>query len=631
MEARLVAISGPLEGAVFPLAVELSIGREKSNTLPIEDRVLSRRHCLIQKDNGHFNIRDLTSSNGTYVNGLPIAAHVLKDGDQIRAGQSLFLFVHNEVESVVASLPLELAGGNPMAAATVLLKAEDALYLRPQNLPRVDRTVRNLETLLKIGSAIASIRGLEPLQRELLRLILEVIPGDRAAVLLAGKTPDEFTSVYQWNTSAQERPMQVSRTIIDQVIREKVALLSNDVLHDAAIDLTESVIQAHIRSLLAVPLIAFEKCLGAIYLDSQNVSSRLDEDHLQLLTGIAGMAAIALENALLVESLQRENHRLKVEINVEHDMVGGSPRMRYVFDFVGKVAPSASTVLIRGESGTGKELVARAIHRNSPRASKPFVAINCATLTESLLESELFGHEKGAFTGAVAQKKGKLEEASGGSVFLDELGELAPTLQTKLLRVIQEREFERVGGVRPIKADIRLIAATNRDLEEAVKNGTFRRDLYYRINVVSIVLPPLRERREDIVPLANHLVRKHAQNSTRQVTGISDAARAYLVNYDWPGNVRELENAMERAVVLGATELILPEDLPDGVVDADIPGSPSSGSFHEMVRDAKRQIVLKTIEEAGGSYNEAAKRLHLHPTNLHRLIRTLNLREDLNK
>src|ERR1039457_786071 len=173
MEARLVAISGPLEGAVFPLAVELSIGRERSNTLPIEDRVLSRRHCLIQKDNGYFNIRDLTSSNGTYVNGLPIAAHVLKDGDQIGAGQSLFLFVHNEVESVVASLPLELASGNPMAAATVLLKAEDALYLRPQNLPRVDRTVRNLETLLKIGSAIASIRGLEPLQRELLRLLLD--------------------------------------------------------------------------------------------------------------------------------------------------------------------------------------------------------------------------------------------------------------------------------------------------------------------------------------------------------------------------------------------------------------------------------------------------------------------------
>jgi len=531
----------------------------------------------------------------------------------------------------VVALPLELASGHPMAAPTVVLKAVDALYLCPHNLPRLDRTVRNLETLLKIGSAIASIRALEPLQRKLLQLILGVIPGDRAAVLLAGKTPDEFTSVYQWNTSAQDRPMQVSRTIIDQVIREKVALLSNDVLHDAAIDLTESVIRAQIRSLLAVPLIAFEKCLGAIYLDSQNARSRLDEDHLQLLTGIAGMAAIALENALLVDNLERENHRLNAEINIEHDMVGGSPRMRYVFDFVGKVAPSASTVLIRGESGTGKELVARAIHRNSPRASRPFVAINCGALTEALLESELFGHEKGAFTGAVVQKKGKLEVAAGGSVFLDELGELAPALQTKLLRVVQEREFERVGGIRPIKADIRLIAATNRDLEEAVRSGTFRRDLYYRVNVVSIVLPPLRERREDILPLANHLVRKHAQNSARRVTGISEEARPCLVNYDWPGNVRELENAMERAVVLGSTELILPEDLPDSVVEVDVPGSSPAGGFHEMVREAKRQIVLKTLEESGRSYAEAAKRLHLHPSNLHRLIRTLNLKEDLPK
>jgi Nif-specific regulatory protein len=465
----------------------------------------------------------------------------------------------------------------------------------------------------------------------LLQLILEAIPGDRAAVLLAGKTPDEYTSVYQWNNSAHNRPMQVSRTIIDQVIREKVALLSNDVLHDAAIDLSESVITAQIRSLLAVPLIAFEKCLGAIYLDSQNVRCRLGEDHLQLLTGIAGVAAIALENALLLENLQRENLRLNAEINIEHDMVGGSPRMRHVFDFVAKVAPSGSTVLIRGESGTGKELVARAIHRNSPRASKPFVAINCASLTEALLESELFGHEKGAFTGAAAQKKGKLEVAFGGSLFLDELGELAPALQTKLLRVIQEREFERVGGLRPIKADIRLIAATNRDLEEAVRSGGFRRDLYYRVNVVSIVLPPLRERREDIMPLANHLIRKHAQNSPRQVTGISEEARAYLVNYDWPGNVRELENTMERAVVLGSTELILPEDLSDSIVEVDLPGSSSAGGFHEMVREAKKQIVRKILEEAGDNYTEAAKRLHLHPSNLHRLIRTLNLKEDLNK
>jgi transcriptional regulator with GAF, ATPase, and Fis domain len=631
MEARLVALSGPLEGAVYPLEAELSIGREKTNGIAVEDRVLSRRHCVIHRDNEQFAIRDLNSSNGTYVNGLPATTRILKDGDQIKAGQSLFLFVHNDGIPMTASLPLELAAGNPMAAATVLLKAQDALYLHPRNLPRVDGALRNLEILLKIGSALASIRGLEPLQRKLLDLILEVIPGDRGAILVAGEAPDEFASVCQFSSSSQSKPIQVSRTIIEQVMREKVALLSNDVLQGGAINLTESVIKAHIRSLLAVPLIAFGKSLGVIYVDSQSARTRFEEDHLQLLTGIAGMAAVALENALFLDNLQHENLRLKAEINVEHDMVGSSPRMRHVYDFVGKVAPSASTVLIRGESGTGKELVARAIHRNSPRASKPFVAINCAALTEALLESELFGHERGAFTGAVTQKKGKLEEASGGSVFLDELGELAPALQAKLLRVLQEREFERVGGIRPIKADIRLIAATNRDLEDAVRNGAFRRDLYYRLNVVSIVLPPLRERREDIASLANHFVRKHARNTTRQVMGISEEARSCLACYDWPGNVRELENAMERAVVLGSTELILPEDLPESVVEANVLGDASSGGFHELVRDAKKEIVLKVLADAGGSYTEAAKRLHLHPSNLHRLIRTLNLKEDLNK
>ena len=220
-------------------------------------------------------------------------------------------------------------------------------------------------------------------------------------------------------------------------------------------------------------------------------------------------------------------------------------------------------MLIGGESGTGKELVARAIHRNSPRANKPFVAINCAAIPEGLLESELFGHEKGAFTGASAQKKGRLEMADGGVVFLDEIGELAPALQVKLLRVLQEREFERVGGSRPISVDIRLIAATNKDLEAAVKARTFREDLYYRLNVVSLECPPLRDRREDIPVLAEYFVAKFAAKCKVKAKRISPEAMAGLVNYDWPGNVRELENAIERALVLGVSEMIEPEDLPE--------------------------------------------------------------------
>src|SRR2546428_307177 len=289
---------------------------------------------------------------------------------------------------------------------------------------------------------------------------------------------------------------------------------------------------------------------------------RLDEEDLQLFTAIGGIAAVALDNARHLEWLQNENLRLQAEINIEHNMVGESARMREVFQFIDKVASTDSTVLLCGESGTGKELVARAIHVNSPRAGKPFVAINCAALTETLLESELLGHERGAFTGAVAQKRGKFEAADGGTVFLDEIAELAPSLQAKLLRVLQEREFDRVGGTRPVKVDIRVIAASNKNLQEAIRNGTFRQDLYYRLNVVSLTMPPLRDRREDIPLLASSFATKFSNKSKKRVLGISAQASASLMNYDWPGNVRELENAIERAVVLGSDELIRPEDLP---------------------------------------------------------------------
>jgi Nif-specific regulatory protein len=297
---------------------------------------------------------------------------------------------------------------------------------------------------------------------------------------------------------------------------------------------------------------------------------------------------------------------------------------------VSKVAPTASTVLIRGESGTGKELVARAIHRNSPRAGQPFVAINCAALTETLLESELFGHEKGAFTGAIAQKQGKLEMAHRGTLFLDEVGELPPAFQTKLLRVLQEREFERVGGARTIQVDVRLVAATNRDLESAIACNAFRKDLYYRLNVVSLAMPPLRDRREDIPLLARHFVAKHGKKANRRLAGLSPEALACLEAYDWPGNVRELENLIERAVVLGSTDLIIPEDLPEAVLDTPAV-SEAPGGYHQTVREEKKRAILAALSQSGGNYTDAAKLLGVHPNYLHRLVRNLGLREAVKK
>jgi len=287
-------------------------------------------------------------------------------------------------------------------------------------------------------------------------------------------------------------------------------------------------------------------------------------------------------------------------------------------------------VLVLGESGTGKELVARAIHAGSPRQGRPFIAINCAALSETLLESELFGHERGAFTGAVAQKKGKLEMAEGGSVFLDEVGELAPSLQAKLLRVLQERTFERVGGTHTIPLDIRLIAATNRDLGAEAKRGNFRLDLYHRLSVVPLKTPPLRDRAEDIPLLAHRFLEAAAARCRRRVAGLAPATENLLLGYSWPGNVRELQNAIEHAVILGTADWIQPEDLPETVIEGIAPADLPS-AYQAVLGETRRDVIVRAWRTAGGDHNQAARALGMHPNSLRRLIRLMGLREMLSK
>ncbi len=311
---------------------------------------------------------------------------------------------------------------------------------------------------------------------------------------------------------------------------------------------------------------------------------------------------------------------------LEHDLVGASSKIRDLLLLVQRVAPTTSTVLIQGETGTGKELVARAIHRNSPRAARPFVAINCAALTESLLESEMFGHDKGAFTGAIAQKKGKIEVAAGGTLFLDEISELAPAMQAKLLRVLQEREVEPVGSTRSIKVDLRVIAATNRDLRDGVRAGRFREDLFFRLNVVTITTPPLRERREDVVPLAVNFLAKISTKYNVSPKTLSFNAMSLLMLHGWPGNVRELENAMEHAAVLSRGQEITPEDLPRSVLQTAAPAENLDATYSSAVKENKRQLIINALEQANGYYVEAARILGLHPNSLLRLIRKLGLK-----
>ncbi len=334
--------------------------------------------------------------------------------------------------------------------------------------------------------------------------------------------------------------------------------------------------------------------------------------------------AKALERA----GLKRTNQYLRSELSERAaEPIGASPAMREILETARRAAASRSTVLVLGESGTGKEVLARAIHGWSDRRSAPFVAVNCVALTEELLESELFGHEKGSFTGAVGQKRGKFEVADGGTVFLDEIAEVRPQLQAKLLRVLQEHQFERVGGTAPLSVDIRIIAATNRDLTQEIAAGRFREDLYYRLNVISLRMPPLRERPEDIQPLAAHFLERYAKETKRSVKGISAEALAALKAYEWPGNVRELENTIERAVVLGSSAELILEDLPSHVVE--FGHSAEEGEqpfFHSEVRRFKGQLIRDAVRRSGGHHRKAASILGLNPTYLSRLIRNLRVK-----
>jgi Nif-specific regulatory protein len=628
VNAKLIFVDGPLKDTTFAIPNgEVSVGRDPSNLLAISDPALSRRHCVLVRENGSYRVQDLTSRNGTFVNGAAVKEAALKHGDQVSVGDSVFVLLLNPDDDILQVPRVDFEDEH--LQPTAQLAAKDLLYLHPdrllRELPAASRVARNLNALLRISQSVYSIRSLEELQSQILSCVFEIVPAEQGAILLDIREDKSFSGVFARNRSGSgAESVRISRTISRQVLEKRIAVLASNVETCQDLAGVESVIDAQVRSILCVPLIAFDKTLGCLYLDASDPTHTFNEEHLQMVAAIASISAAALENARRLHWLEQENIRLITEINLEHNLVGESPRMKEVFQFLLKVAPTDSTVLIQGESGTGKELAARAIHRNSARSTMAFAAINCAAIPDTLLESELFGHERGAFTGAASQKKGRLEAANGGTVFLDEIGELVPGLQAKLLRVLQEREFERVGGIRSLPLDIRLVAASNKNLEEAVRMGEFRADLFYRLNVLSVIMPPLRERREDIPLLTECLVSRYVKKFNARPRKIAKEALSCLINHDWPGNVRELENAIERALVLGAADEIRPEDLPEAILEK---SKNNSGGYHGKVIETKRQLILSAVETTKGNYLEAATLLGIHVNYLHRLIRNLELRE----
>src|SRR5579871_6842999 len=533
MTAEMIIISGPSLGDRYLLDADEIRIRAVSPASSGPNGPPMTSQCVVRREQGRYRIIDQHRGEGTYVNGLRVTEHWLKDGDQVSVGENILVFREHKTAEMTHT------------GRTAILRSCAILFL---------------------FRALAAIRD-EIQQTKIEEQIIELLrdfTGSENGVVVLGKSSAEI------QTAATER----GNTSFD-VERITTEIFANGIFFEEP------------SRTLGAPVLVHGKIAGVIAVRfGADMRGPLEEKR-DTLSGVATLAGFALESAQDISNLRMRNALLQEELaGAESGIVGDSAVMKTMMRMIDRVAPQDTTVLVTGESGTGKELIARALHNKSRRREKPFVAINCAVLTENLLESELFGHEKGSFTGAVAQKKGKLEVAEGGTVFLDEIGELAPGLQAKLLRVLQEREFERLGGTRTLRLDVRLIAATNRDLKVQVQRGGFRDDLYHRLNVISIKTPPLRERSDDILPLANYFLQRSAVKCGRAILGISPEAQHCLTRYLWPGNVRELENAIERAVVLGESEWLMPEDFPDIAQPEIATKQQPAGHFTATISDA---------------------------------------------
>jgi Nif-specific regulatory protein len=600
MSPRLVIVAGPSRGAQVALETEeVAVGRDSSCGVCLPDATLSRRHALLARSPDGWRIRDLGSLNGLRVNGHPTADHLLSDGDRIELGASVLVFRPGpEGEDGHVEEAAEVV-------STIRLPVSQAVYAGDAASPASRKAEKSLGLILAASRRFAAERTVEGLAKALLSSARDVAGGTSGAVLV----PDEEDGLREVAVQGGSRSPRVPPGAAAEALERREAVaLGLDGLHGAAI-----------------PILNGEERLGVLCVVGSATS--LPEDDLQLLFGLCASAGASLALVKHLAWLDGERRRLEAASGDE-ELRGDSPAIARVRALLARAAGSEASVLLAGESGTGKELAARALHARSGRSGGPFVAVNAAALVDTLVESELFGHERGAFTGAVARRRGRLETAHRGTLFLDEVGEMAPPTQAKLLRVLETRSFERVGGTESVKVDVRVIAATNRDLPAEVKEKRFREDLYYRLAVVTITLPPLRERREDIPGLASFFLARHAQRLGRRLEGFSPAALSRLVSYDWPGNVRELSNAVERAAVLSAGPLVRPEDLPEALVEGPASlGGEVLPAYHEAVNLAKRQVVAAALARSRGSVTEAARLLGLHPNYLHRLLNQLGLRE----
>jgi Nif-specific regulatory protein len=516
---------------------------------------------------------------------------------------------------------------NPATKRATAKRAAPAAEPKAEPKAPEPREVREIRCLYEVAKALNSL-DLKASLQQIMKILARIMGMRRGTICILNPDTSEAQVEIAHGLSAEAASRgryRLGEGITGRVVATGKAVVVPAVSREPLF-LNRTRSRGDISSLdlafICVPIKAEGRAIGTLSVDRPAGGLSAEED-LRLLTIVSNMVAQAVSN---LRKLKRETERLMAEnLNLRQELgerylmtniVGKSRPMAHVYEMAGRVCRSSATVLIRGESGTGKELIAHAIHYNSPRSNKPFIRVSCAALPDTLLESELFGHEKGAFTGATNMKRGRFELAEGGSLFFDEIGEISPAVQVKLLRVLQEREFERLGGTRTLKADVRIIAATNQDLEEAVAAKRFREDLYYRFNVFPIFMPPLRERRSDVLLLAEHFLAKYARENGKNIRRISTPAIDLLFQYHWPGNVRELENCIERAVLICDEEAIKSYHLPPTLQTAESSGTQTSLSLSAATERLERELIIEALKAANGNVSQAAARL----ATTHRII-----------
>lgn len=655
--ASLVIRSGPLEGTSIPLhsGQITTIGRATTNRLVIPDEICSRNHCEVFFEGGLWKLRDLGSRNGTRVHGEPISGDMqLTEGRQFQIG-STFISFSTELRKGVADDVYEttVASANVDTVRNIRADRQTLSETRPEIVHKIDknpytsaaadvvpasgRSSLAAQRLVRLGLMMGAETDVRRLSEIVLDGLFEFSTADIGAVLLfkdsdkAGLDPRNL-EVVAYKT-LNSRPFErVSDYVTNVALESRSCVVAHDVKSDDKFSSSDSLRAMGTESIICAPIRTPDHMLGLIQLYSTNPDNRLQPDEADFALAVADQLAGTLENlkerSRLAAGLARfemENKTLREQLLIETELVGDSDSIRRLRERILRIAPTGATVLIRGESGVGKELVARAIHQHSNRADAPFVTMNCAALSESLLESELFGHEKGSFTGAVSRKIGKFEQAHTGTIFLDEVGEMSPAIQAKFLRVLEGHPYERVGGGGEVRVDVRVVAATNRDLENSVDQGRFRKDLYFRLQVMELVVEPLRERRTDIAILAKHFMQRFSKKCGRSVTSIQPAAMSTLVNYGWPGNVRELQNTIERAVILCSGETLTPADIQLSALGRSESASSASvsGSGYRAVSIdlIEQEHILATLEWTKWNKSQAAHILGIERSTLDRKLK----------